>query len=235
MQRPSALAVNSRISSAVSSFCLVAAMQQVRQRDYPKINTFLRHLGQFAVNVGKRLGAKMLKFARLIFAVMLVVAASSAGAGNFNAQGQFIGTVSAQVTSLLAQFPGGGPGLRAAIAVLLETDPTLADDVVYASRTATLAQKQAIGMGVADAAAYFAKCSAAGTESCRAAEAALRLAMLYAEQNVLLAFLEITGSEVAGDIRSNPPIFIPGIGASSSDASSSGSSSCVSPYSPSGC
>ena len=172
----------------------------------------------------------MLKFARLIFAVMLAVAASSASAGNFNAQGQFIGTVSAQVTSLLAQFPGGGPGLRASIAVLLETDPTLADDVVFASRAATLAQKQAIGMGVADAAAFFAKCSAAGTESCRAAEAALRLAMLYAEQNVLLAFLEITGSEK----DSKPPIFIPGIGASS-DASSSGSSSCVSPYSPSGC
>jgi hypothetical protein len=172
----------------------------------------------------------MLKFARLIFAAMLVVAASSASAGNFNAQGQFIGTVSAQVISLLAQFPGGGPGLRAAIAVLLEADPTLADDVVFASRSATLAQKQAIGMGIADAAAYFAGCSAAGTETCKAAEAALRLAMLYADQNVRLAFLEIAGSEVASDIRPTPPIFIPGIGASSSSASS-----CVSPFSPSGC
>ena len=168
----------------------------------------------------------MSKFVNLIFAALLVIQASfSASAGTFNAQGQFVGTVSASVTSLLAQFPGGGPGLRAAIAVLLESDPTLADDVVFAARTATPEQKQAIGMGIADAARYFAVCAVVGTETCRAAEAILRLAMLFADAAVRIAFLEIVGSEVAADIAPTPPIFIPGIG----------TTTCISPASPSGC
>src|ERR1700686_4496738 len=68
-------------------------------------------------------------------------------AGTFNAQGQFVATVSPQVTALLAQYPNGGPGLVAAIALLLEADPLLADDVVFAARNGTPAQKRAIGAG----------------------------------------------------------------------------------------
>jgi hypothetical protein len=158
----------------------------------------------------------------ILAAIQIILVSFGAGAGSFNAQGQFIGTVSTRVTFLLAQFPDGGPGLRAAVAVLLEGDPTLADDVVFAARTATPGQKQAIGMGIADAARYFAVCAGAGTEACRAAEATLRLALLYADPDVRIAFLEIAGSEVAADI---PPIFIPGVG----------TTNCISPASPSGC
>ncbi len=172
-------------------------------------------------------GWRMAKFVKLFFVAMLLIQASFAGAGTFNAQGQFIGIVSPSVTSLLAQFPDGGPGLRAAIAVLLEGDPTLADDVVFAARTAAPGQKQAVGMGIADAARYFALCGGVGTETCRAAEAALRLAMLNADPVLQVAFLEVAGSEVTGDVRPRPPIFIPGIG--------TGNANCISPASPSGC
>jgi hypothetical protein len=180
----------------------------------------------------------MSKFVKLIFAAVLVTQASFASAGIFNAQGQFVGTVSARVTSLLAQFPAGGPGLRAAIAVLLEGDLTLADDVVFAARTATSAQKQAIGRGIADAARYFAICDVVGTETCRAAEAALRLAMIFADMVVRLAFLEVAGAEVAADITPTPPIFIPGIGSATTSTTmgtSNNSNNCVSRASPSGC
>jgi hypothetical protein len=74
----------------------------------------------------------------------------AAVAGFFNAQGQLIGRVDPRVTSLLVQFPGGGPGLRAAISLLLKADPKLADDVVFSARTANPAQRQAIRKGIAD-------------------------------------------------------------------------------------
>ena len=142
-----------------------------------------------------------------------------ASAGSFNAQGQFIGTVSPQVTALLAQFPYGGPGLRAAVAVLLEGDPHLADDVVFAARRANRAQKLAMGLGVADAARYFAFCGAVPTETCRAAEAALRQALIFGDFDTI----DITQTP---DIAPGVPVFIPGIGSSGT---------CVSPSSPSAC
>jgi hypothetical protein len=143
----------------------------------------------------------------------------AASAGSFNAQGQFIGTVSPEVTALLAQFPGGGPGLRAAIAVLLEGNPRLADDAVFAARSANRAQKLAIGLGIADAARYFAFCGAVPTETCRAAEAELRRALIYVD------FDPVDLTETPS-IAPTVPIFIPGIGSSNS---------CISPSSPNGC
>jgi hypothetical protein len=141
-----------------------------------------------------------------------------AGAGEFNAQGQFIGGVDARVTS----FPAGGPSLRAAIAVLLESNPNLADDVVFAALNGTPGQKEAIGFGIADAARFFATCIA---ETCRAAEAALRHAVIFADDLTRTAFVDVSGSEIASNIAPTPPIFIPGIG----------STSCVSPAAPNGC
>jgi hypothetical protein len=67
-------------------------------------------------------------------------------------------TVSSQVTGLLSQFPAGGDGLREAVAQLLETDPSLVDEVVFAARNASPSQKEAIGQGLAGAASYFAEC-----------------------------------------------------------------------------
>jgi hypothetical protein len=145
-----------------------------------------------------------------------------AGSGEFNAQGQFIGGVDARVTSLLSQFPAGGPSLRAAIAVLLESNPNLADDVVFAALNGTPGQKEAIGFGIADAARFFATCIA---ETCRAAEAALRHAVIFADDLTRTAFVDVSGSDTASNIAPTPPIFIPGIG----------SIRCVSPAAPNGC
>jgi hypothetical protein len=144
----------------------------------------------------------------------------TAGAGSFDSQGRFIGTVSPQVTALLAQFPYGGPGLRAAIAVLLEANPSLADDVVFAARKANGSQKLAMGLGIVDAARYFAFCGAVPTEACRAAEAFLRQALIFGDFDTV----EVTTGTT--DITPSVPVFIPGVGSSGT---------CVSPASPSGC
>ena len=60
--------------------------------------------------------------------------------------------VSAQLTGLLSQFPAGGDGLRAAVAQLVEADPSLVDEVVFAGCNASPSQKEAIGRGLAGAA-----------------------------------------------------------------------------------
>jgi hypothetical protein len=61
--------------------------------------------------------------------------------------------VSAQLTGLLSQFPAGG-GLRAAVAQLVEADPSLVDEVVFTGCNASPNQKEAIGRGLACAAGY---------------------------------------------------------------------------------
>jgi hypothetical protein len=164
----------------------------------------------------------MRKLLLTICAVTALFAPSVAGAGAFNPQGQFIGRVDARVTSLLSQFPAGGPSLRAAIAVLLESNPDLADDVAFAARNATREQKEAIGFGIADAARFFATCI---TETCRAAEAVLRHAMIFADDITRMAFMDVISSDTASNMAPTSPIFIPGIG----------SANCVSPASPNGC
>jgi hypothetical protein len=63
--------------------------------------------------------------------------------------------VSAQLTGLLSQFPAGGDGLRAAVAQLVEADPSLVDEVVFAGCDASPSQKEAIGRGLAGTAGYF--------------------------------------------------------------------------------
>ena len=63
--------------------------------------------------------------------------------------------VSAQLTGLLSQFPAGADGLRAAVAQLVEADPSLVDEVVFAGCNASPSQKEAIGRGLAGTAGYF--------------------------------------------------------------------------------
>jgi hypothetical protein len=164
-------------------------------------------------------------------AVCLLGVPFAATAGTFNAQGQFVGAVKPDVAALLAQFPAGGAGLRAAIAFLIETDPTLADDVVFAARGATSAQKEAIGLGVADAARFFALCTGVPrdkvrdlAEVCRGGEALVRQAMVFADPVTLAAFTTASSSNFAGDIQPTTPIFLPGIGVGTN---------CVSPNTPS--
>jgi hypothetical protein len=126
----------------------------------------------------------------------LIGAPTLAPAGSFNDQGQFGGTVSPAVTALLTQIPAG-PALRAAIARLLETDPGLADDVVFAARQANRAQKEAMGAGVADAANYFAKC---GSDACRDTEGRIRTAMLFADDGTRVGFVLSSAQTLAAGI-----------------------------------
>jgi hypothetical protein len=163
--------------------------------------------------------------ARLLLIVCLatgLLAPRLSGAGEFSPQGQFVGRVDDRVTALLAQFPNGGPGLRAAIAFLLSSEPDLADDVIFAANNGSPGQKEAIGLGVADAAHYFARCISA---LCQIAEARLRQALIFADEPTRTAFTDGTNTNVT-DIRTTPPIYIPGIGSSTN---------CMSQASPSGC
>jgi hypothetical protein len=111
-------------------------------------------------------------------ACILLGVPSTAPAGFFNAQGQFVGTVSPQITALLAQFPAGGPGLRAAIAQAVEANPSLAADAVFAAQSGNASQKEAIGSGLADAASFFAK---SGSASALQAQAQIQAALTYAD------------------------------------------------------
>jgi hypothetical protein len=110
-----------------------------------------------------------------------------APAGSFDAQGQFVGAINPAVLAILAQYPAGGPGLRAAIARLLEANPGLADDVVFAARKANPAQKLAIGAGLADATLYFFKC---GSDGCKASESMIRWAVRFADDGTRVGFLQ---------------------------------------------
>jgi hypothetical protein len=163
----------------------------------------------------------MRKLLLIIGTVVGLLAPCVAGAGQFNPQGQFVGRVDERVISLLAQFPQGGPSLRAAIALLLESDPNLADDVVFAALNGTPDQKQAIGLGIADAARFFATCV---TAICLVGEAVLRQAMIFADDLTRTAFADATNSSTV-DISPTRPIYIPGLGAAN----------CVSPAAPNGC
>jgi hypothetical protein len=89
------------------------------------------------------------------------------------------------ISALLAQFPGGGPGLRAAIASAVEADASLADAVVAAALKANSEQKRAIGAGLADAADYFKNI---GLDWARYPEATIRKAMLGADEETRIGF-----------------------------------------------
>jgi hypothetical protein len=152
---------------------------------------------------------------------ILLGAPSSAPAGFFNGQGQFVGTVSPQIRALLAQFPAGGPGLRAAIARAVEIDPSLADDVVFAARGANASQKLAMGEGLGDAASFFAR---SGSDFARLAEARIRTALSFADAGTRVGFISATtptAIEQAG---------IPGFNNAGTTIGG-----CISPSSPTGC
>jgi hypothetical protein len=95
-------------------------------------------------------GRKMQRYLLAALAVVCACGASAPAPAGL--------TVSPQVTGLLLQFPAGGAGLRAAVAQLVETDPSVVDEVVFAARNASPSQKEAIGQGLAGAASYFAEC-----------------------------------------------------------------------------
>jgi hypothetical protein len=137
------------------------------------------------------------------------------------AGGQCLGTASPQVRALLAQFPGGGPGLRAAVAQIVEANALLADEFVYVALKAKPAQKEAIGMGLADAANYFAKC---GLDRCRGAESRIRTAMVCADPGTRVGF-----------VLGSAPTLVQGIpGFNNAGATTNGCSHVISPSGPGG-
>jgi len=62
-----------------------------------------------------------------------------------------------QISSLLAEYPSGGPDLRAAITRGVEANPSLEDSVVTALSNANPAQQVAINGALSDCASYFAQ------------------------------------------------------------------------------
>ena len=120
----------------------------------------------------------MRKYLLILCALCLVGAAPVARAGSFDAQGQFVGTVSPVITALLAEFPAGGPGLRAGIALAVQADPALAADAVFAAQGSNSSQKEAVGSGLADAANFFGKM---GTAAAVQAKDQIQAALTYAD------------------------------------------------------
>jgi hypothetical protein len=107
----------------------------------------------------------------------------------------------AQAEAILAQYPDGGPGLRAAIAAAVEADPSFAAAVIDAAATANPLQQQAIGAGLADAVNFFA---AIGNDWARAAQATILAALSNAAPVVAAAFTAAVGPTVAQSGLSPP-------------------------------
>jgi hypothetical protein len=133
-----------------------------------------------------------------------------------DAQGLCVATVSPQMRALLAQFPAGGPGLRAAIARAVEANPSLADAAVAAARNANPSQKEAIGAGLADAANYYAKC---GSDLCRGFEGGIRTAMNCADPGTRVGFLLAEAPTLAQGI--------PGFNNAGAGTNGAGTNGCV--------
>ena len=89
------------------------------------------------------------------------------------------------IANLLAQYPDGGQALADAIAQAVEADPSLARVTAAAALSAPPAQQQAIGMGLAEAALFFAN-----GNSVRAQEAQqqIQAAIALAPTGALTAF-----------------------------------------------
>ncbi len=107
----------------------------------------------------------------------------------------------ARIAALLAEFPKGGPGLRAAIARAVEEDPSLAKAVVSCAHEANAAQQLAMGEGLADADLFFAKLS---TPEAIRAQQLIEAAMASGPPGVLAGFAFAGGNAV--------PQPIPGVG-----------------------
>jgi hypothetical protein len=122
--------------------------------------------------------------------------------------------VSAKVADLLSQFPAGGPDLRATVARLVEAEPSLAGEVASVSDSATAAQKEAIGAGLADAASFFAKCGA----QCKYAEQQVRNVVACAD----------SGTRVGYVMSATPTLSqgIPGVGNAGASTSGGRAPSC---------
>jgi hypothetical protein len=96
-------------------------------------------------------------------------------------------------STLVAQFPNGGPELSALLAKLVAVQPTLADQIVGIARTANTAQQDAIGTGLGDASRKFGKL--AHLAWAHDAEANIRQAMAGADDRTRAAWLAGTSAD----------------------------------------
>jgi hypothetical protein len=127
---------------------------------------------------------------------------SLAVAGTFNSDGQFVGTISPAVTAIVAQYPDGGPALVEAIATLATAAPSLSDDLVQVALTSGNDDvKQAIGTGLARAAAVLSRSGNSGGAS------AILAALRFADSVTTAAFSFARSESVArqGSSGDKPP------------------------------
>src|SRR5215813_8303214 len=82
-----------------------------------------------------------------VLAVSLPASAQSPAGENPSAR-----IIRPEIAALLAQFPAGGPWLRAAITRAVIADPSLTPDVIFTIGTCTACQGQSVRQGLADAA-----------------------------------------------------------------------------------
>src|SRR5262249_32641286 len=87
-----------------------------------------------------------------------------------------------------AAFPDGGADLSAAVAAVVEADPSLATALITAAASVSPAQEQAIGAGLAVAASFFGRAS---TPAARPAATALQLAALNADPQPRASFFPV--------------------------------------------
>lgn len=103
----------------------------------------------------------------------------------------------AAIEAILAQYPSGGPELRAAIARAVAMRPSLAPAVAVLAGAATLPQQQAMGAGLADAANFYAKLA---TDFAIAAVRQIEAAIALGPAAFVLAFNAIAGPAMASSL-----------------------------------
>jgi len=131
---------------------------------------------------------------------MFVGAAVPAMAGSLTSTGQFVGLVNPQIAALFSQNPSGGAGLRTGVAQAVQTNPSLADDTVYAALGASPSQKEAAGAGLGDAVGFFAQCG-----TCGQGEAQVRTAISFGDPGTRVGFVQTTMPLVAHGPPDPPP------------------------------
>jgi hypothetical protein len=167
----------------------------------------------------------MRKIILAICAVACVVAAPTlAGAGSYSASGTYVGSPSSAVSSLFAQFPGGGQGLADAVAQLLTGNPALADDVAFvATSSGNAVQQTAAGAGMSAAETAL---KAAGNSS---GASRIGVAAQSSGNAILVAAASASGGNASGGLAADT--FMP-LG---NPTTSGASTNCVSPNKPGGC
>jgi hypothetical protein len=126
---------------------------------------------------------------KIIMAVGTILggAAVPVMAGSLTGTGQFVGSVSLQITSLFSQYPSGGAGLRTGVAQAVQANPSLADDIVHAALGAGPGQKEAAGAGLGDAVGFLAQCG-----TCGQGESQVRTAISFGDPGTRVGFVQTT-------------------------------------------